>query len=586
MAMNATPPGERPRGFVRAAVDDVQRLARITSVLARHGFSAFALRVGLRTRETEEGAAEGGGVDPRRDPADAARRFREMLEELGPTFVKVGQILSTRPDVLPPPFIAELQRLQDAAPAIEFEAVRSAIEEGLGRSIDTAFAHVEPEPLASASMAQTHVARLHDGREVVVKVQRPGIGDTMRSDLDLLHVFARLLEATVHEMDLYAPGDIVRALDEALSAELDFLGEAANLERFAANFADVPGVHVPALVRSHTTRTIMTMERVIGTKVSALAPDDPAAERTALQLIEALYLQIFRFGFFHGDPHPGNLFVTPDGEVAFIDFGLCGWLSPRQREDLVTLIIASLSGDADGLARVLLRMGQPRGHVSLRAFTDEVESIRARYLKRNLREIDLTGFVEECIDAAQRHQIRIASDYAILSKAAVTLEGVIRQLAPDLDLAEHVQPYSQRLVRDHYAPDQLLRGAITSLGQLRTALREVPDQVGQVLMDLESGHLELKVRNEPLQHLGRELNLQTTRLLMGLLAAALTLATPLWLAHEPWWVWHDRIPVWTTLCGLSAVTFGFWSFAWHVAGGRPLLRKLRLTPLVRFLRGR
>jgi ubiquinone biosynthesis protein len=328
------------------------------------------------------------------------------------------------------------------------------------------------------------------------------------------------------------------------------------------------------------------MERVVGTPLSRISADDPNAERTSLQLIEALYHQIFRHGFFHGDPHPGNLFVTEDGRVAFIDFGLCGWLSPRQRDDLVTLIIASLSGDADGLARVLLRMGQPRGHVSLRTFTAEVESIRARYLKRNLGDIDMAGFVEECIDAAQRHRIRIASDYAILSKAAVTLEGVIRQLSPDLDLARHVQPYSQRLLRDHYAPDQLVRGAITTLGQLRSALRDVPDQVGQVLLDLESGHLELKVHNEPLQHLGREMNLQTTRALMGILAAALTLATPLWLANEPLWIGSGRIPLMTTLCGLSAATFGFWSFAWHVAGGRPLLRKLRLMPLLRILRRR
>ncbi len=577
--------GQRPapRGFVRAAVDDVSRFTFIARVLIKHGFTEMLGRTGVHAPDAAGSSNE--RIDPRADPDDAARRFRMVLEELGPTFVKVGQILSTRPDVLPPPFVAELSLLQDQAAPVAFERIRDSVEAALGDRLDALYASFDPEPLASASMAQTHRATLPDGTDVVVKVQRPGIAETMRSDLDLMHLFARLLEATVREMELYAPADIVRALDEALSHELDFEHEASNLRLFAEHVVDDEQFVVPTFFPSHSCRSVLTMSRVVGRKPDQLVPGSDEAEAVALVLIEGIYRQIFRYGFFHGDPHPGNLFVLEDGRIALIDFGLCGHLDPSQREQLVGLIVAVISGDIDGIARALLRMGRPLGHVSMAQFKDEIASIRHRHLKRNLAHIDVTAFVEECIDAAQRYRIRIATEYSILSKAAVTLEGVIRQLAPELDLVRHVEPYGRRLLTEHYSAERLLKASVTGAMHLGTFLREVPEQLGQVLMDVESGHLRVIAENDGLTHLGRELNLQTTRMIMGAFAMALIIATPLWLANEPWRIWHDRIPVMTTITAMSAATFAFWALAWHIVGGR-VQRKLRLTPWIKLLRGR
>lgn len=583
--LSAPETSARPRSLLQTAVHDLSRLATITNVLVRHGFSDLSARHNvLPTAGVSMPDAPSDQVDARRDPVDAARRFRRVLEELGPTFVKVGQILSTRPDVLPPPFVEELRLLQDRAPTVDFAEIRLMVEDGLGVPIDAAFASFEAEPLASASMAQTHLATLHDGTPVAVKVQRPGIADTMRSDLDLLHVFARILEATIQDMDIYAPADIVRILDDALTAELDFLHEAGHLETMAEAFAEQPRYRIPTLYRELTTRTVLTMEFIEGRSPSELEAGSDEAAALAEALIEAFYQMIFEYGTFHGDPHPGNLFWDAEGRLAFIDFGLCGYLSTMQRDRLVTLIIAVLAGDVDGIARTLLRMGRPLEPVSMAEFKSEVASIRDRYLKRNLRSIDVAGFLEESFDAAQRYRIRIASDYSILSKAAVTVEGVVRQLAPDLDLVERALPYQRRLLAYQYSTDRLLKGALTGAVHLGGFLRDVPEQLGQVLMDAEAGRLQVRVTGEGANNIARELNRQTTRIFMALCCAALIVATPLFYANEPL-VWRG-IPVATTLSGLFAIGFAFWGLTWHVAGGRRWDARLPLAGLMRWFRRR
>jgi ubiquinone biosynthesis protein len=574
----------RPRGLFQTAVHDISRLATITNVLVRHGFSEFARRQGMLDGEAEADADTASVAASPADARDTAKRFRHMLEELGPTFVKVGQILSTRPDVLPKPFIDELTLLQDAAPTVPFEEIRAQVEHGLGLSLDEAFGSFDTESLASASMAQTHCATLKDGTEVVVKVQRPGIAETIRSDLDLLHLFARLLEATIREMDIYAPADLVRVLDGALSDEVDFMHEAEMLESVAAGFADSDAVHIPALFRSHTARTVLTMERIRGTSPARIAEDDPRREDIALALIDAFYCMVFEHGTFHGDLHPGNIFVEESGRIAFIDFGLCGYLSTAQRDRLVALIIAVLAGDTDGTARTLVRMGQPIGPIDMAAFKDEVASIRERYLRRNLRHIDLSAFMEECFDAAQRYRIRIASDYSILAKSAVTLEGIVRQLSPELDLVAHAAPYQRRLLSRLYSADRILQGSLAGAMHLGGFLRDVPEQLGQVLMDAEAGRLQIRVAGTGADHLARELNRQTTRVFMAVLCAGLIIATPLFADGTPL-RWRG-VPVASVMCLLGAASLAFWGLAWHIVGGRVKDGRIALTPLLKLLRRR
>ena len=577
----------RSRSLMRVAVEDISRFTHITRMLVKYGFAPFGARAGLDAAAEGEDSREaafddvGETVDPASDPLDTARRFREMLEELGPTFVKVGQILSTRADLLPPPFVEELARLQDEAPQLSAEEVRTAIEEGLGGRVEDHFASFEWTALASASIAETHVATLPDGKEVVVKVQRPGIAETIRSDLDLLFLFAKVLEWTIAEMETYAPGDIVRALDEALSMELDFTIEAENLERFAQNFRDDPDIFIPALHPSHTSRTVLTMERVVGRKISEL-PDIADGPHYARLLLEALYRMVFEHGLFHADPHPGNCLIAEDGRLALIDFGLCGYLSQVQQDHMINLIVSVIAGDVDGIARMFLRMGRPLGHIQITEFKAEISAVRDRYLGRTLRNIDVSRFSMEAMDAAQRFRVRMAPEYALLVKCGVTIEGIIRRLDPDYDILKAGQVYSRRMLARRYSRPRLQQDALSGFMSLSHFLREVPDQLTQILMDAESGTLQIKLQSRELERLESQMNTQTTRVFLGFCCAGLTVATPLFLAVEP--LWWGPIPVATATCGITATVVCWLGLGWHLLGGP--FGKLRLRPFLRFLRGR
>jgi ubiquinone biosynthesis protein len=568
---------------MRAAVDDISRLGRITNILVRYGFSEIAGRAGLDPK-ARSGSGEGDldPVDVRKDPRDAARRFRQMLEELGPTFVKVGQILSTRRDLLPAVFVDELSLLQDQVPSLSFEQVKRAVEAGLEDKLENLFSHFDESVLASASIAETHLARLPDGTEVVVKVQRPGIAETIRSDLDLLFLFAKFLEATIAEMELYAPGEIVAALNDGLSMELDFYKEASNLEQFAENFADNLNIKIPKLFRTHSSRTVMTMERVGGRKVGEIEPDSAEGRHYTKIFIETLYLMIFEYGLFHADPHPGNVFITEDGRLALIDFGLCGYLTPSQQDHLITLIVAVVAGDVEGTARGLLRMGRPLGHIHMGQFKAEVSKIRDKYLRKAIRKIDAAAFSNECIDAAQRFRIRLATEYALLVKAGATIEGIVRTLDPNYDILGAGQMYARRMLSNRYSSPRMIQEAFSGFMSLSYFLKEVPDQLSQILMDAEGGTLQIRLENAELKELGQQINIQTTRLFMGLCCAALTIATPLFYQHEP--LMYEGVPIATVACALTATWLCWLGLGWHLFAGR--FNKIRLSPLLKLLRSR
>ncbi|MEZ4458435.1 MAG: AarF/UbiB family protein [bacterium] len=347
---------------VKTAVQDIRRLREITSVLTKHGFKTVVVGSGLG-RYLPEGEEESGFEDTTsligEDQTDAAVRFRRVLEDLGPTFVKLGQIMSTRPDILPTTFIDELKHLQDRVPPMPFEEVKAAIEENLGKSLEDLYAHVHEKPIGAASIGQVHRAQTHDGRECVIKVQRPGIPTTIRSDLDILYYIARLAEATIQEVELYTPTAIVKEFEKAILSELDFTLEARNIREFGANFEEVAEVSVPAVFDELSNDRIMTLEFIDAKKLSELDGGSDQAKAVLKNLLDAMVKMVLHDGFFHGDPHPGNILVREDNSLVFIDFGLVGRLSAAQQDDPIGLIISVLTGDVEGISRTLLKMGHP-----------------------------------------------------------------------------------------------------------------------------------------------------------------------------------------------------------------------------------
>jgi ubiquinone biosynthesis protein len=505
------------------AVQDLKRLREISTVVVRHGFG----ELWDRARIWDVLGRREGGERPSREEirATSARRFRETLAELGPTFIKLGQILSSRPDILPPDFIAELSHLQDRAAPLPVATVFQLIEKGLGRPANQLFAWIDPEPMASASIAQVHRARLASGEEVVVKVQRPGIEEQIRSDTDLLFYLARFLEGVIEETGIYTPTGIVTEFRTAMLLELDFENEARNIEEFARNHADRPYVVIPKLYRELSSRTVISLQELKGVKLKKVleSPDFAGIDRRQLarNVLETSFRQLFTDGMFHGDPHPGNVMVLEGNRIGLLDFGLVGRMSKQMQESIVVLVLAIALRDPDTVARLLYKVGVPDQRINLHQFRHEIHDILDRYIGLKLSEVDSGVLMSELVDLAMKYKIKIPKEYAVLSKAAATTEGVVRQLDPELDVSQAALPYAKQLLLERYSPGSMSGGFLRLLLQLQGFLQDTPQQLSQILMDLEGGKFNVTIRNDDLSRLNTNLKALGLLLFAGMISSGL-----------------------------------------------------------------
>ena len=525
---------------VVSAVRDLRRLNEINVVLVRHGFGEVVSRLSRTSKpavaasdEIPKDESQRGEDELRR--ISTAERVRLVLTDLGPSFVKLGQVASTRADLLPADVIAELRRLQDDVAPLPAADIRAAVEESLGSPIADLFESFDDTPLAAASIAQVHraVLRTPTGpRDVVVKVQRPGIARTIESDVEILHVLARLLERAVPESGIYAPTGLVAQFDRAIHAELDFTLEADNARRFARNFAESRACRFPEVFREASSKTVLTLEYLDGLKVDEALVAGHQGPLLARRAVSVVVQQIFDDGFFHADPHPGNVFVlgTPQApELALIDLGMVGRLSPELRDKTVDLLIAAAGQDHGTLADALYALGTPTRKVDMRAYRARVAELADKYLGRPLAEIDLQAMIRDIVRGATEFGLEIPPDFLLVAKALVTLEGIGKQLDPELDVLAEARPHFLRIVSRRYDPERLGHELWRGLGRLSGAAREMPSQLQEILEDLRLGRLSLRTTDPDLpavvDRLGR-------RILTGLVVAS-TIAAGAWLApHE------------------------------------------------------
>ncbi|HET6921610.1 MAG TPA: AarF/ABC1/UbiB kinase family protein [Anaeromyxobacteraceae bacterium] len=520
--MLASPP------VFKSAFQDLNRLREIATVVAGHGFGAYLERTRLgdlvgrvpaEAEPTGEAARPGEGQPDRR----TAVRFRRLLLDLGPTFIKLGQLLSSRPDMLPVHWIEELSELQDACPPLPLAEVRREIERGLSHPVGELFASLEAEPLASASIAQVHRARTHQGEDVVVKVQRPRIRDRIEADLGLLYYLARLLEAVVEETGVYTPTDIVEEFDKAIHEELDFANEARNARDMARASEGLEALVIPRVHGDLSSGTVLTMDYVAGVKVSEVsAASGYDLEAVARTIIEAAFRQLFEVGVFHGDPHPGNILVLPGNRIALIDFGLVGRLTRPMQEALVTLIMAVALRDPDTVARLLYRVGVPEAHAPIAVLRGDIAGILERYLGLKLDQIRTTTLLQDLLDIAVRHKIKVPKEYALLSKASIAIEGLIRRLHPKLDVLEVGLPYAKELLLQRFNPSDVSGTLMKSLLKFQGLAEDLPAQLSQILADLEGGKLRVRVQSEEIDRLAHNVRSLTLTLFLGVLASGLT----------------------------------------------------------------
>lgn len=549
---------------LRNAGKNLARLREISLVVGRHGFG----EVFDRARIFDQlGISRKPEMDPAERRKGTAERFRLLLSDLGPTFVKFGQVLSSRPDLLPPDFVRELSLLQDRAPEMPMATVREVVERGLGKPLQELFAWVDEKPIASASIAQVHAARLSTGEEVVIKVQRPNIAESMRADLDLLYYVAQFLERVVEETGIYTPTGIVEEFEKSLFGELDFLHEAQNVETFHALNKDRPYVRIPKVYDELTCRTVLTLERLFGDKITSLDPARHDRRVVARNLVDSIFTQLFVDGVFHADPHPGNIFILEGDRIGIVDFGLVGRVSKQMQETVMILCLAIALKDADTLARLLYKAGVPDARVNLSQFRSDIAAILDRYLGMELSKIKGAALVDDLLSLAIRYKIKVPKEYALLTKAAITIEGVIRQVAPDMDVLEVALPYAKTLMFERLSPRSASGGALRALLQLQGLASEVPMQLSQILYDLEGGKFAVNMKAPELGQLVQAVKWLGIVVFSGLTASALIIGSFFMLAARTEWEIRG-VPVLAVIGLVVAPTLFGAAFTWTLLSGK------------------
>lgn len=494
-----------------ASSGNLRRFSQIGRVLARHGFG-FLFDVRRDRREFTETLTPNIGV-----------RLRRALEDLGPTFVKFGQLLSTRSDVIPEGILLELQKLQDTASPMPPGLAASLAERELGRSVDDIFEEFDPEPLGSASIGQVHKAVLMGGEIVAVKVQRPEARGRVESDLELMRDLARFLDRRLGDRIVVDVRGLVDEFEVVIRRELDYSAEARAARRFAINFEGSPVV-IPGIYSELSTPRLLTMEYIEGTRFHDIRPLllPPAERRRVAEMgAEAIFRMAFEHGFFHGDPHPGNLILTPKGDLALLDFGMVGFLSRGDVEALSRLFISVINRDAPAALRSLEGLGVQYASEVRDDLVQDIGEFLHKYSGLSVGEVTLGQALSELISLARRYRLRVPPVFPLLAKALVTAEGLARSIDPTINVYEVARPYARRLLVDRYSPAALRETAEERTYEYARYLEDLPEQMRQVLEELSDGELEVQLRHGGLEDLVGQVDVLANRLVFAVVTAAL-----------------------------------------------------------------
>lgn len=454
-------------------------------------------------------------------------RIRLVLEELGPTFIKLGQILSLRADLIPAPMASELRKLQDEVPPEDFSGIRTQVETSLGRPLDEIFADFDPTPLAAASLAQVHKARLLESNEVVaVKVQRPDIVNTIKNDLRIMAGLARRIHERIESMQVYDLPGVIRELDRLLMHEVDFEREARNMRLAQNNFQNDRTLLIPEVHKEHTTQQVLVMELVLGTKLkNASQLSEEHKKRLARNGLRGMLKQILEDGFFHADPHPGNIIIREDGSFCLLDWGMVGRITQQTRFRLISLLEGIIDKDSVQVLDILLSMSQQADVVDRDSLNREVMDVLDDYHSMPLKDIHLGHLLTEMTNIFRDYRIRIRSDLAIMIKSLVTSEGTARLLYPDLDVVSEAEPYVRRIARKRYSPSVLWKELHRNLGSLIGMQRALPTQVNSILSKMEKGEFTIGFEHKRLEGLRQTMDRVANRLTLGILTAAMIIGS-------------------------------------------------------------
>ncbi len=496
------------------------RVREIAQVATKHGFGFVFERRALRRSSV---------IEAQNLPA-LGRHLREMLDELGPTFVKFGQLLSTRPDIVPPEILSELRLLQDSVSPVPYADVERVVEAELRAPIDRLYASFDPVPVAAASIGQVHFAELANGRKAAVKVQRPNAAGRVESDLALLYQVARIVRRRVDRLSFIDPVAVVDEFARSIRRELDYRIEARNAEIFRRNFAEEPRIAIPRVFGTYSGERVLTLERLEGVQLGDLdLPATPMDERRRLAILiaEAWLEMIFRHGVFHGDPHPANIMVLTDGRLGLVDFGMTGTLSDADMRRLTRLLLDAVNENVDALPRRLYELGVRFSREQEDELRIELREVYYRYYGASMGQIDPLQVIREAFVLVSRMHLRLPTRFALLDKALATLGSVGTELYPDFNVFEVAEPYAAELVARRYSPKHMLERTREEIEAVSGLIRELPYQVHDTLEQLRDGEVEVKFRHQGLDDLIGQADVVFNRLVIAIVMAALLVGSSL-----------------------------------------------------------
>lgn len=499
--------------MVGKRIRHMSRYRDIAIALIRHGFGIVVEEIGFAQflslpRKMFFDAKE-------KDGKTTGERIRLVLQELGPTFVKLGQIASTRPDLLPEEIIHELEKLQDQVSPFSFEEVRNIVQKELGADLNQIFRQFADVPLAAASIGQVHQAILHSGEKVAVKVQRPNIANVIETDLEILQDLAILAERRLEWAARYQIRDMVDEFSRSLRAELDYTIEARNAEKISNQFKNDPNIYIPKVFWEYSTKKVLTMEYVEGVKFNELEPlkqNGYNLKNLADRLTKAIFRQIFIEGFFHGDPHPGNVLVLPGEAIAFIDFGMVGRLNPEMKYHFSSLVIALMRQSTDGVIKSICQMGLVPDDVNLMQLRDDVEQLREKYYHVSLSKISLGEAVNDLFRVAFRHSIRLPRDLTLLGKTLLTVEGMVEKLDPGFRILDIAEPFGRQLLKERWQPKNVAEVVWKRVSDYGEMLIDFPKNMKELTSLIKQGKLHLEIDVPKLDHFLKKLDQISNRL--------------------------------------------------------------------------
>lgn len=530
------------------AVNEIGRAREIVAIVVKYGLSEWVTTSGLgkffvtkkRLRKIEQ--------------YNQWERIRLAIEELGPTFIKFGQILADRPDIIPEGLRDELKKLQDEAqPMPDEEAIRE-IEKELGRKTDEIFREFDRNRLASASIAQTYRAVLLNGEEVCIKIQRPGIDKKIELDLHLMNFFAIRMQHNNPEMEAINLSGVVREFGKTIKKELDFHNEAANVIRFSHCFENDPDILVPKVFSQYTTRRILVEEFIHGTKIRDLdmllkSGNDPKI--IARKAVKLGFDQIFKHGFFHADPHPGNIFVLENNVLSFIDFGMMGSLRPEHLQFLGKYVLGYLDRDAHAMAEAMVLISGKRNFNRFRDLEFKISDMLAHYKYLSVDEMDFSRIMNESVDILVHYGLRIPPDIYLLVKSLMSIEGVAVLLCPEIDFAKEMQPYAIELVARQYNPKWIARELFDSIKEYYKLIKDIPSDLNEIIYRLKEGRFKTQIEVKGLEPLINHIDGASSRMSVAIVLAALIIGASI-ISQ-----WEKTHMFGTVVFGLAGI-LGFW----------------------------